>query len=76
MLENRYNNYEQGILDEQNPEFKKCYRALSEERHYKYGELINHFKSVCSKGTANGRIKNKALFRKSANVYFKAVANE
>ena len=76
MLDNRYNNYEQGILDEQSPEFKKCYRALSEERHYKYGELINHFKSVCSKGTANGRIKNKALFRKSANVYFKAVANE
>tara|TARA_R110002020_G_scaffold151318_1_gene328366 strand:- start:275 stop:1498 length:1224 start_codon:yes stop_codon:yes gene_type:complete len=76
MLENRYNNYEQSVLDEQNPEFKKCYRALSEERHYKYGELINHFKSVYSKGSMNSRIKNKALFRPSGNVYFKVVPNE
>jgi len=76
MLDNRYNNYEQGILEEQKPEFQKCYRALSEERHYKYGELINHFKSVYSRGSINSRIKNKALFRPSGNVYIKVVANE
>jgi len=76
MLDNRYNNYEQSILEEQKPEFKKCYRALSEERHYTFQELVDHFKPVASKGTVNNRLKVKALFRKSGNVYFKVVPNE
>jgi len=76
MLDNRYNNYEQGVLDEQKPDFKKCYRSLSEERHYTFEELVAHFKPVASRGTVNNRLKVKALFRKSGKVYYKAVPNE
>ena len=76
MLDNRYNNYEHGVLDEQKPDFKKCYRALSEERHYTFQQLVEHFRTVASKGTVNTRLKLKALFRKSGNVYFKNVPNE
>ena len=76
MLENRYQNYEQGVLDEQTPEFVKCYKSLSEERHYRYGELIDHFKTVYkSKASINARIRNKALFRQTGNVYIKVIAN-
>jgi len=77
MLENRYQDYDQDILNEQSEAFRKCYRTLSEEKHYRHTDLKEHFKNVYrSPTTINSRIKNTTLFKHSGNVYYKAIHNE
>jgi len=75
MLDNRYHNYEQQVLDEQRPEFIKCYRTLSEEKSYQAKELVKIFENVCSRRTLYQRF-NTALFRKVGTLYEKTVPNE
>ena len=74
MLDNRYQNYEQQILDEQKPEFIKCYRTLSEEKSYEAEELVTIFQNVFSRGTLYARLKT-PLFKKVGKRYDKTVPN-
>ena len=75
MLDNRYQNYEQQILDEQKPEFIKCYRTLSEEKSYKAKELEKIFEPVYKRRQLYNLLKT-ALFRKVGTEYQKTVPNE
>lgn len=77
MLDNRYQNYEQQVLDEQRPEFIKCYRTLSEEKSYQPKDLEKIFvdTNVVSRRQLYNLFKT-ALFRKEGKRYEKTVPNE
>ena len=77
MLENRYSNYEDEVLNMESKEFVKCYKTLIPQRHYTHTELKNHFKTVYSSPTSiNARIKNTALFKSSGKAYLKNIHDE